>query len=40
MIVGLLSLKSVEQVSGLETQAGVETAVLRYNFFWKPQFLL
>lgn len=34
------SLKSIGQATSLETQAGVDTAVLRQNFFCKPQFLL
>lgn len=36
---GLASLKSVGEAGRLETPAGVNVAVLRQNFFGKPQFL-
>lgn len=39
-VLGLTRLESAEKGGGLETQAGVNTAVLRQNFFrsGKPQF--
>ena len=42
MMTGLASLKSIGQANSLETQAGVDSAVLRQNFFYsgKSEFFL